>query len=163
MSEALTQHAADLTEVIDEAYGRVETPAWLGADLHRWRGLLVDAVERSNEQLRDVAADETSFKVERREPDEYRQAMAEFTARRSKVLHFRRKVEARLRHVNGLIKADGREVNAAYSDPSVALRRAAKAWIRAHGINDEQRTLFAVAALDAWNITIITDDEETDS
>lgn len=155
----LAQHAADVAEVIDEAYGRMPTPDWLTADPHRWRDLLVDAVETANEQLRGIAVDESVYKTERRGPDEYRQAMAEFKTKRAKVMHFRRKIEGRLRQVNGLLKADGREIQAAKSDPSLALRRAAKAWMKAFGDTDEQRTLFAVAALDAWNETL--SDEET--
>lgn len=91
---------------IEEAYGRASTDQreLLVADPLTWHAVLVEAVDLANERLANLNARWAEYEVTNNNANdpEYRAASAEYLASRARTIHFKRKIEARIRYVKAL-------------------------------------------------------------
>lgn len=125
--------------VIDDAYGRVDDQRpLLLADLPRWRDTLVDLVQEANDRL-------TALTTTGSHPlAEFNQVKAEFLDKRGGQVHFKRKIESRLREAKRLIDEQRRAEHAENSGnlPSKKAWRELCIWLAAW-VDADDEELFA--------------------
>lgn len=100
--------------VADEAAGRCDPdhPTWdLRAEPERWYRALVEVLEDVNAHLSGLSGAEAEIKGLGLGRDEFFTRISEVKARRAGAVHFKRKVERRLREVKALV-ADGKTARA---------------------------------------------------
>lgn len=115
--------------VLDEARGRLEPGTdtkFLFDDLPRWRCRLVSLIAKADSQIRNIVTDRAEYwKCPPPGWAERRERISDFSQRRARVLHHRRKIDKRLREVNLLIA----EKNTEAQDSIRGLFRDLAVWL----------------------------------